>query len=152
MLCIHDRAITLNDLANSYALELRYTKAIARYKEALALYISLAKKQPTDYGIHIAHIFSNLSIIYLHLNKQKEVKEFHHYALSMHRALCKHDFSKYGIGLASCIMEGVFYLKQHSLTLYESEMILNNFRGENRAEELRQALFELKKNKVRLEF
>ena len=58
---LHDRAIILNDLANSYAMKMQYTKAIERYKEALAFYIELAKTKPVKYGLPIAHVFSNLS-------------------------------------------------------------------------------------------
>jgi tetratricopeptide (TPR) repeat protein len=149
MLYTHDRAIILNDLANSYALEMRYSKAIERYKEALSLYILLAKKEPLIYGIHIAHIFSNLSIIYLNLEKNREADAFHQHSLKMHRALVKHNLSKYGVGLASCVIEGVFYLKQHSLTLYEAEGVLHNFRGDGRAERLLQAIGELRKKRGR---
>ena len=67
MLPTHDKAIILNDLANSYALNMRYTKAIERYRESLILYLALAKKEPVEYSLNIAHIFSNLSIIYLNI-------------------------------------------------------------------------------------
>lgn len=148
MLSIHDRAIVLNDLANSYALEMRYTKAIEKYREALALYISLAKDKPVDYSLHMAHVFSNLSIIYFNLKKFHDAEEFYKHALRLHRALGKHSFDKYGIGLACCIMEGVCYLKQHSLMLYESEAILNNFRGIPRAEGLLEGIVELRKKQT----
>ena len=149
MLCTYDRAIILNDLANSYALEMRYSKAIARYKEALSLYISLAKKEPLNYGIHIAHVFSNLSVIYFNLEKTREADAFHQHSLKMHRALVKNDLDKYGVGLASCVIEGVFYLKQHTLTLYEAEGVLHNFRGEGQAEQLLEAIWELREKKVK---
>jgi len=145
MIRTHDRAIILNDLANNYALKMRYTKAIQRYREALSLYLTLAKKKPVDYGLHIAHIFSNLSIIYLNINKKKESETFYQNSLRMHRALVKNNLKKYGIGLAYCIMEGAFYLKQHSFTLYEAEAILNHFRGDGRADALLESIFELRK-------
>lgn len=145
MLSVNDRAITLNDLANSYALEMRYTKAIARYKEALALYLSLSKEEPLKYGLHIAHVFSNLSIIYLQLKKIKESHSFYCYGLKMHRVLAKHNIQIYGIGFASAIIEGVYYLKQSSLNLYEAEIVLKKFRGVERAENLLQGIMELRK-------
>jgi len=127
----HDRAIILNDLANSYAVELRYTKAIDRYKEALSLYIYLARDKPVKYGIHIAHVFSNMSMIYLNLNKTKESEDLHQNALKMHRVLTKHNPNRYGIELAQCIVDGVLYLKQHSFTLYEAEMAVNTINTED---------------------
>ncbi len=136
----HDRAIILNDLANGYAQKLRYTKAIKYYREALALYLSLAKKRPTEYGLHIAHVFSNLSIIYLHLNKIKDSDNFHQYALKMHRALVKHNPHKYGIKLAHCLVDGVLYLNQHPFTLYEAEMAINKVEGKNKRELLVKAI------------
>ena len=145
MLYPHDRAIILNDLANSYALKMRYTQAIKRYREALMLYLTLAKKKPVKYSLHIAHVFSNLSIIYFNVNKFKEANNFHQNSLKMHRALMKHNLEKYGIGLAKCIIDGATYLKQHSLTLYEAEGILRNFKGNIQAEELLDAIFELKR-------
>ncbi len=136
----HDRAIILNDLANGYAEIMRYTKAIQYYKEALSLYISLAKTKPTDYGLHIANIFSNLSIIYLQLNKMKESDNFHQHALKMHRALVKCNPNKYAIKLARCLVDGVLYLKQHSFTLYEAEMAVNKIESKNKRELLIKAI------------
>jgi len=100
MIPTHDKAIILNDLANSYALKMRYTKAIEKYREALTLYLTLAKKKPVEYGIHIAHIFSNLSIIYLNINKKRESEAFYQNSLKMHRALSKNNLKRFGIGLA----------------------------------------------------
>jgi len=122
----HDRAIILNELANIYAMEMKYTKAINRYKEALSLFISLAKKKPVAYGLPIAHIFSNLSIIYLNLKKHKESKALHQNALKMHRVLSKHNANKYAVELAQCLVDGVLYLNQHSFTLYEAEIAINS--------------------------
>ena len=122
---LHDRAIILNELANSYAMKMQYSKAIERYKEALALYIELAKTKPIEYGLPIAHVFSNLSIIYLHLQKYDESDELHQNALKMHRVLSKHNPNRYAVELAQCLVDGVLYLKQHTFTLYEAEMAIN---------------------------
>ena len=119
-------SLILNDLANSYAMDMHYSKAIERYKEALSLYISLARDKPVQYGIHIAHVFSNMSILYLNLNKVHESEELHLNALKMHRVLTKHNPNRYGIELAQCIVDGVLYLNQHAFTLYEAEMAVNS--------------------------
>ena len=133
---LHDRAIILNDLANSYAMKMQYTKAIERYKEALAFYIELAKTKPVKYGLPIAHVFSNLSIIYLHLQKYDESEELHHNALKMHRVLSRHNPNRYAVELAQCLVDGVLYLKQHSFTLYEAEMAINTITLDYEKDEL----------------
>ena len=133
---LHDRAIILNDLANSYAMKMQYSKAIERYKEALALYIELAKTKPVKYGLPIAHVFSNLSIIYLHLQKYDESEELHHNALKMHRVLSKYNPNRYAVELAQCLVDGVLYLKQHTFTLYEAEMAINTITLDYEKDEL----------------
>jgi len=145
MLYTHDRAIILNDLANSYATKMRYTKAIERYREALALYIKLAKDKPIDYGLHIAHVFSNLSIIYFNLDKFKEAQMLHKNALKMHRLLVKQDIQSYGIGFASCIIEGVNYLNEHSIMLYEAELTLNQLFKDEKVIELLDDIAKIRK-------
>jgi len=139
----YDRAIILNELANSYAMEMKYTKAIDRYKEALSLFIFLAKKKPLEHGLSIAHLFSNLSIIYLNLQKYKESEVLHQNALKMHRVLTKHDANKYAVELAQCLVDGVLYLKQHSFTLYEAEMAINSIEINYGKEKLVQAIRKL---------
>ena len=132
----YDRAIILNDLANSYAMQTRYGKAIERYGEALSIYIHLARDRPVQYGIHIAHIFSNLSIIYLNLKQREKSEELHQNALKMHRVLTKHNPSRYGIELAQCLVDGVLYLKQHPFTLYEAELAINSIEVKYEKEQL----------------
>ena len=136
----HNRAIILNNLANGYAKKMRYTKAIQYYKEALSLYIFLAKTKPTEYGLPIANVFSNLSIIYLQLNKMKKSDNFHQHALKMHRALVKCNPNKYGIKLARCLVDGVLYLKQHTFTLYEAEMAINKVESKPKRDLLLKAI------------
>ena len=147
----HDRAIILNDLANSYALELRYTKAIERYKEALSLYIYLAEKQPVAYGLAIAHVFSNMSMIYFNLKRKEESDALHQNALKMHRVLTKYNPNKYGIELAQCIVDGVLYLKQHPFTLYEAEIVVNQIStSSNDREDLVNAIRKLHESSLAL--
>ncbi len=133
---LHDRAIILNELANSYAMKMQYSKAIERYKEALALYIELAKTKPIEYGLPIAHVFSNLSIIYLHLQKYDESDELHQNALKMHRVLSKYNPNRYAVELAQCLVDGVLYLKQHTFTLYEAEIAINTITLDYEKDEL----------------
>ena len=139
----HDRAIILNELANIYAMEMNYTKAIERYKEALSLFIALAKERPVAYGLSIAYIFSNLSIIYLNLKKYKESESLHQNALKMHRVLTRHNANKYAVELAQCLVDGVLYLKQHTFTLYEAEIVINSIDANGGKEKLMHAIRKL---------
>jgi len=141
---MYNRAVILNDLANNYAVKMRYTKAIEKYREALSLYIELAKDKPVEYGIHIAHVFSNLSIIYLNLKKYTESELLHLNALKMHRALTKHNPQKYSLLLINCLIEGVCYLKQHTLTLYEAELVITRIPNDFEVEELRKKIQSLR--------
>lgn len=126
------RALMLNEQANAYALKMYYSKAIIDYKQALSLYVSLAKTEPLKYCLPIAHIFSNLAIIYLNLEQPKRADEFHQNALRMHRVLCKTNPNEYALELAHCLIDGVRYLKEHSITLYEAEMVLDKVQNTER--------------------
>ncbi|CAA6812956.1 MAG: Unknown protein [uncultured Sulfurovum sp.] len=136
MTTTHQKAYKLNKLANEYATQMRYSQAIVHYKQALSLYVSLAKEDPIDYCLAIAHIFSNLSIIYLSLEQPRKSNEFHQNALRMHRVLCKTNPKKYALELANCLIDGVRYLKEHPFTLYEAEMVLNHVDDTRRIDEL----------------
>jgi len=132
----HQQAYNLNQEANDHATQMRYSKAIVQYKQALSLYVSLAKTEPLNYCLPIAHVFSNLAIIYLNLEQPKRAEEFHQNALRMHRVLCKTNPKKYAHELANCLIDGVRYLKEHSITLYEAEMALHKISDRNRTLEL----------------
>jgi len=132
----HQKALKLNKQANDYALEMRYSQAIIYYKEALMLYLSLAKTNPSDYCLPIAHVFSNLSIVYFSLEQPEKSDELHQNSLRMHRALAKADPNKYAVELVRCLIDGVRYLGQHSLTLYEAEIVLNQIRHAKGTESL----------------
>jgi len=133
---MHQKAFTLNQQANDHATQMRYSKAIVEYKQALSLYVSLAKNQPLNYSLPIAYVFSNLAIIYLNLNQPERAAEFHQNALKVHRVLCKINAEKYGLELANSLIDGVRYLKEHSITLYEAEMALNKVPNNKRTLEL----------------
>ncbi|CAA6803354.1 MAG: Unknown protein [uncultured Sulfurovum sp.] len=132
----HEKAFNLNQQANDHATQMRYSKAIVQYKQALSLYVSLAKNEPLNYCLPIAHVFSNLAIIYLNLEQPKRADDFHQNALRMHRVLCRTNPKKYALDLANCLIDGVRYLKEHSLTLYEAEMALNTVNDTERTDKL----------------
>ncbi len=118
-------ALSLTNQAHEYAMELRYSQAIIYYREALALYLNLAKSEPENYSLPIAHIFSNLAIVYLNLEQPKKSDQLYQNALRMHRVLAKTDPAKHAVEFVRCIIDGVRYLNQHSFTLYEAEIALN---------------------------
>jgi tetratricopeptide (TPR) repeat protein len=124
----HQKALSLNEQANDYALKMRYSKALIYYKEALVIYLSLAKNNPTEYCLPIAHIFSNLSIVYFSLEQAQKSDELHQNALRMHRVLARTNPNKHAVDFVRCLIDGVRYLGQHSLTLYEAEIVLNQIR------------------------
>jgi len=136
MLSTHDRAIVLNELANNYAVNLEYSVAIERYKEALSLYIQLAKEKPMRYSLLIANLFTNLAMIHYACDLYSEATEYHDDALKMHKALYKEDAQRYGVGLACCIIDGVGYLGEHGIALYEAKMILTTLKDNSLAQEL----------------
>ncbi len=136
MLTTHDRAIVLNELANNYAVNLQYSVAIERYKEALSLYIQLAKDKPMRYSLLIANVFTNLAMIHYACDLVNEASEFHQDALKMHKALYKENPERYGVGLACCIIDGVGYLGEHSIVLYDAKLILSKIKGNAQAQEL----------------
>ena len=129
-------ALALNHQANQYALELRYSQAIIYYRQALTIYLQLAKREPEEYSLAIAHIFSNLAIVYLNLEQPKKSNELHQNALRMHRVLAKTDPQRYAIDFVRCLIDGVRYLNQHSLSLYEAEIVLNQIIHAKGAEKL----------------
>ncbi|HHD82160.1 MAG TPA: hypothetical protein ENK94_03110, partial [Campylobacterales bacterium] len=120
-----EKALRYYQLADDFATRMFYSKAIVYYKQSLALYLSLAKHNPADHCLPIAHIFSNLSIIYMSIEELKRCEELHENALRMYRVLVKTDYQKYAAELVGCIIDGVRYLNQHTVTLYEAKMILN---------------------------
>jgi hypothetical protein len=137
------KAFRLNKQANDHAIEMRYSQAIVHYKHALTLYVSLAKENPIEHCLAIAHIFSNLAIIYLNLEQPKRCNEFHQNALRMHRVLTKTNPKKYATELAHCLIDGVRYLKEHPFTLYEAEMALNKVSNTQRIDKLVQVIRKL---------
>jgi len=123
----YQKALHLNEQANDYALEMRYSKAIIYYREALVLYLSLAKSNPNDYC---------LSIVYFSLEQAKKSDDLYQNSLRMHRALAKMNPDKYAVELVRCLIDGVRYLGQHSVTLYEAEIVLNQISHAKGADKL----------------
>lgn len=138
-----EKARRFNQLANDYVVSMKYPQAIIYYKQSLSLYLSLAKTNPKEYSLPIAHIFSNLSIIYKGLEKDERAEELHHNALKMYRVLTRTNYPKYGIDLVICLIDGVRYLNEHTFTLYEAKMILNRLEPTEKRDKLLKIIHKL---------
>jgi len=131
-----DKALRYYQLADDFATKMYYAKAIVYYKQSLSLYLSLAKHNPAEHGLPIAHIFSNLSIIYMSLEELKRCEELHENALKMYRVLVKTNYQKYAPELVSCLIDGVRYLNQHTVTLYEAKIVLSQMEESKKRDDL----------------
>lgn len=140
---IEEKAIRYNQLANDYAVQMQYSQAIVYYKQSLSLYLSLAKHNPSEHGLAIAHIFSNLSIIYMGLEKFERANELHQNALMMYRVLTKNNHPKYAIDLVECLIDGVRYLNEHTFTLYEAKMVLGRLESTKKRHKLEKIIYKL---------
>ena len=139
----HKKAMSLNNLANYYAVNKHYVKAVEHYRKALTLYDILAEEKPFEYGIYMADILNNLSMLYLDMNRMAKSKELHENALSIYRELAKQNPHRFAIELVQCLVDGVIYLKEHSFTLYEAEMALYKIKEIGEAEHLMKAIRKL---------
>jgi len=131
-----EKAIRYNQLANDYAVKMKYSQAIIYYKQSLSLYLTLAKSNPSEHCLPIAHIFSNLAIIYMSLEKHERADELHQNALKMYRVLNKTTQHKYASELVVCLIDGVRYLNQHTFTLYEAQMVLDKMQQTRKRQNL----------------
>lgn len=138
-----EKARRFNQLADDYAADRKYSQAIIYYKQALSLYLSLAKRNPAEYSLPIAHIFSNLSIIYKCLDKHERAEELYANALKMYRVLVKTNQHKYASDFIVCLIDGVRYFKKHTLTLYEAKIILNRMQPTKKRDKLEKIIHTL---------
>jgi tetratricopeptide (TPR) repeat protein len=140
-----DKALRYYQLADDFATRMYYSKAIIYYKQSLSLYLSLAKHNPAEHGLPIAHIFSNLSIIYMSLEELKRCEELHENALKMYRVLVKTNYQKYAPELVSCLIDGVRYLNQHTITLYEAKIVLTHMEKSKKRDDLKKVVHKLQR-------
>lgn len=138
-----EKARRFNQLANDYAVQMKYSQAIIYYKQSLSLYLSLAKNNPKEYSLPIAHIFSNLSIIYKGLEKDERADELHQNALKMYRVLTKTNHHKYAADLVVCLIDGVRYLNEHTFTLYEAKIVLNRMQPTKKRDDFEKIIHKL---------
>ncbi|CAA6824028.1 MAG: Unknown protein [uncultured Sulfurovum sp.] len=142
-------AIVQNNLASIYATEKKYNKALIFYKRALPHLSSLAENNPTKYGYNVAVLFKNLASIYYHQKNIEKTEFFHFKSIEIFKEFTEYNEKKYNIELASCIIDGVEYYNQSTLTLYDAENILRQYKLHEEAEMLLGRIAKLRKNKIK---
>ena len=129
-------AIVQNNLASIYASQKKYDKALFYYKETLPYLSSLAENNPAKYGHNMAVLFKNLASIYFYEGNTQKAEFFHFKSIELFEEFIQYNEQKYQLELASCIIDGVEYYDQHSLTLYNAEHILKSYHFNQEAEKL----------------
>lgn len=146
---IESLAIVQNNLASIYAAQKKYDKALSFYKRALPHLSSLAEINPAKYGHNVAILFKNLASIYFYDGKIEKAEFFHFKSIEIFEEFSEYNSQKYNLELASCIIDGVEYYEQHSLTLYNAENILHEYKWDPEAEILLGRISKLRKTRVR---
>ena len=123
-------AITFHHLAQIYTSQLEYSNALSAYRESLRYYIGLAEDNPTKYSPYIATVFQNLALFYKRQNKIDLAQYFHLKVIESYTDLAHYNESIYSLKLVSSIIDGVIYYQQHTVFLYQAEVILKNHRDE----------------------
>jgi hypothetical protein len=109
----------------------------------------LAEKNPAKYGHNVAVLFKNLASIYFHEGNTKKAEFFHFKSIEIFEEFSDYNAQKYNLELASCIIDGVEYYEQHTLTLYNAENILKEYKWDEEAEILLGRISKLRKSKVK---
>ena len=146
---IESLAIVQNNLASIYAAQKKYDKALSFYKNALPHLSSLAETNPAKYGHNVAVLFKNLASIYFYDGKTEKAEFFHFKSIEIFEEFSQYNEEKYNLELASCIIDGVEYYDQHTLTLYNAENILHQYKWDQEAEILLGRISKLRKTKVK---
>ena len=147
---IESLAIVQNNLASIYAAQKKYKKALSFYKSALPHLSSLAETNPAKYGHNVAVLFKNLASIYFYDGQTEKAEFFHFKSIKIFEEFSEYNAEKYNLELASCLIDGVEYYDQHTLTLYNAEDILREYKWNQEAEILLARIFKLRKTKVKI--
>lgn len=129
-------AIVHNNLGSIYASQKKYDKALFFYKQALPYLSALAEESPTKYGHNVALLFQNLTSIYFYEGNTQKAEFFHFKSIELFEEFIDYNEEKYQLELAACIIDGVEYYDQHSLSLYNAEHILKSYPFNQEAEKL----------------
>ena len=123
-------------LGTIYTAQLEYTDALASYRTALNYYISMAEENPFKYGSSVAMVFNDLASFHKKQNKMESAQYFHLKAVDVYLNLTHYNESAYALVLVSSIIDGVIYYGQHTLSLYQAELILEEYSEEDKGDEL----------------
>jgi len=146
---VESLAIVQNNLASIYTTQNEYHKALIFFKRALPHLSSLAEVNPAKYGHNVAILFKNLASIYYSNGQIDKAEFFHFQSIKIFKEFAQYNAYKYNLELASCIIDGVEYYEQHSLTLYNAEEILREYQWNTEAEMLLGRISQLRKNRIK---
>jgi len=124
-------AITLHNLAQIYTAQHEFSSALTMFREALNHYTDMADEEPSKYGPEVATLFKNLAFFYKKQNRKDVAQYFHLRSVELYRELSHYNSCSFEVILASTIIDGVKHFEQHTVTLYEAEMIIRSYEEES---------------------
>ena len=129
-------AIIFHRLGTIYTAQLEYGDALASYRTSLKYYVAMAEEDPLKYGAFVARVFNDLASLSKKQNKMESAQYFHLKAVDIYLNLMHYNESAYALILASTIIDGVLDYGQHTLSLYQAELILEEYYEEKRGDDL----------------
>jgi len=123
-------------LGKIYTSQLEDANALASYRTALNYYISMAEKNPLKYAPYVAKVFSDLAVFHKVQNKMDSAQYFHLKAIDIYMELTHYNESKFALELVASLIDGVVNYGQHTLSLYQAEIILEEYSEEQTGDEL----------------
>jgi len=129
-------AMIFHRLGTIYTSQLEYADALASYRTSLKYYVGMAEENPLQYGPYVARVFADLAALHKKQNKMEEAQYFHLKAVDIYLNLMHYNESAYALILASTIIDGVIEYGQHTLSLYQAELILEEYYEEKNGDVL----------------
>jgi len=129
-------AMIFHRLGKIYTSQLEDANALASYRTALNYYIAMAEKNPLKYAPNVAKVFSDLAVFHKEQNKMDAAEYFHLKAIDIYMELTHYNESKFALELVASIIDGVVNYGQHTLSLYQAEIILEEYNEEEKGDEL----------------
>jgi len=109
---------------------------LSSYRTALKYYVAMAEDEPLKYGSYVATVFKSLASLHKKQDNMEAAQYFHLKAVDIYWSLTHYNEFEYALVLASTIIDGVNYYEQHSLSLYEAELLLEEYYEEKKGDEL----------------
>jgi len=143
---IDECAMIFYRLGEIYTSQLEYSDALASYRTALKYYIAMAEEQPLKYGSYVATVFKSLASLHKKQGNIEAAQYFHLKVVDIYWSLTHYNELEYALQLASTIIDGVIYYQQHSLSLYEAELILEEYYEGKKGDELLDRIYHLRED------